>query len=378
MSDHREDRPTVLHIFSGDLWAGAEVMIFNLIRRFTADPSLKLIALSLNEGILSTRLKDAGVETYVISEASHSFLKIVSNAVHLLKGRKIDIIHSHRYKENLLGLILAKAIGVNSLMASLHGLSEPLPHAQNGRSLISLKTKIDYYILNHFFTRLVAVSQEMKKVLVQKYGFRQEKLDVVYNGIPLPSHTQLSNHYGRDYYHIGTVGRMVPVKDFNLFLDVAADVMKQTDKVRFSILGDGEQKSELIQKAKDLKIINNVEFLAPRPDPLSYYLSLDLYLNTSLHEGIPLSILEVMACGKPVVAPKVGGIPEIISHEEDGLLVEGRSPREFAQSCLRVMRDGGFRASVVGKAFTRVSTKFSDDQMSQSYRRIYQELCQKC
>ena len=79
------------------------------------------------------------------------------------------------------------------------------------------------------------------------------------------------------------------------------------------------------------------------PDPMPYYQSLDLYLNTSLHEGIPLSILEAMACGKPVVAPKVGGIPEIISHEENGVLIEAREPKKIADSCLRLMQDEDLR-----------------------------------
>ena len=306
----------------------------------------------------------------------------------LLKKRKIDIIHSHRYKENLLGFLLAKAVGVKKLITTMHGLSEPplaSTYERNANKPVGFKTKIDYYMLNNHFTRVVAVSQEMKNTLIQKYGFKEEKVEVIYNGIPIPF-AQRSMPSAPcsvpSSFHIGTVGRMVPVKDFNLFLEIAAEIMEQINSnfefrisnfknIHFSILGDGPLKDKLTQKAKDLKIDNCVEFLSPMPDPMPYYQSLDLYLNTSLHEGIPLSILEAMACGKPVVAPKVGGIPEIISHEENGVLIEAREPKKIADSCLRLMQDEDLRKNLGEDASKRIAEYFSNSKMAGCYQRLY-------
>ena len=394
---------TVLHLFSGDLWAGAEVMVYNLLSKLKEEPNLKMIALSLNDGILASKLRDEGIETHVISEVDNSFVGTFFKAFRLLKRRKIDIIHSHRYKENLLGFLLAKAVGVKKLITTMHGLSEPPLQMSSSSTLTSfststltsalastskvvgLKTKIDYYMLNNHFTRVVAVSQEMKKTLIQKYGFKEEKVEVIYNGIPLPE-LNLSLNLNLKYngvFHIGTVGRMVPVKDFNLFLEIAAEIKKQIisnfefrisnfKNIHFSILGDGPLKDKLTQKAKDLKIDYYVEFISPMPDPMPYYQSLDLYLNTSLHEGIPLSILEAMACGKPVVAPKVGGIPEIISDGENGILVEAREPKKIADSCLRLMQDKKLRKNLGEKASKRIASYFSNSKMAECYQRLYQ------
>jgi len=364
---------TVLHIFSGDLWAGAEVMVFHLLDELRKEPHLKILALSLNEGILSRKLRDSGIETHVISEADHSFAVILLKAYRALKGQRIRVIHSHRYKENLLAFFLAKSTGAGCLAATLHGLSEPPLDVENGDERIGLKTKLDYFLLKHFFTRVVAVSQNMKQVLVQKYGFRPEKIDVIYNGIPIPP-GEFSGRDSRDaIFQIGTVGRMVPVKDYGLFLEVAAEMRRQTDKVRFSILGDGPLKEALIRKTKELKMEDDVDFLSPRPDPFSYYQSLDLYLNTSLHEGIPLSILEAMACGRPVVAPKVGGIPEIVSDGEDGFLIDGRDPKKFSDGCLGLLRDKNLRMRIGENASKKVSARFSRLRMAQSYLKLYQQ-----
>lgn len=376
---------TVLHLFSGDLWAGAEVMVYNLLIKLKEDPNLKIIALSLNEGILAGKLRDAKIETYVIPETHNSFAKILLKAFNLLKKKKIDIIHSHRYKENLFGFLLAKAMGVKKLITTMHGLSEPpLTSALSSSSTLTstsnsvgLMTKIDYFILNHFFTHVVAVSNEMKKVLVERYHFNSDKVEVIYNGIPLPF-AQRSMPSAPcsvpSSFHIGTVGRMVPVKDFNLFLEIASEIKKQTNNVHFSILGDGPLKEPLTQKAKDLKLNGCLEFLPMTPDPMPYYNSLDLYLNTSVHEGIPLSILEAMSCAKPVVAPKVGGIPEIISDGENGVLLEAREPKKIADLCLRLMRDKEIRKDLGLTALERVNSNFSHSIMAETYNHLYKHL----
>jgi glycosyltransferase involved in cell wall biosynthesis len=168
---------------------------------------------------------------------------------------------------------------------------------------------------------------------------------------------------------------MVPVKDFNLFLDVAAEIKRQTDGVRFTILGDGPLRKELIRKAAELKLADCVEFLPTRADPFPYYQSLDLFLNTSLHEGIPLTILEAMALGRPVVAPKVGGLPEIISHGEDGLLVEGREPKKFARLCLELMENKNLRMKIGDRAAKKIAAHFSSSRMAAAYLQLYVQSC---
>ncbi len=365
---------TVLHVFSGDLWAGAEVMIFHLLSKLKDCDKLRIIAISLNEGTLADKLKAKGIETFVIPEMAHSFTRMFFKAYKLIKGKKIDIIHSHRYKENLLALLLAKSLGVERLITTLHGLSEP-SNRPKGQIQMSLRTRMDYFALNHFFTRVVAVSHEIKDLLIERYGFSDGKVEAIYNGIELPYSSSCPPPGSPNgVFHIGTVGRLVPVKDFGLFLDVAAEIMKQTDKVRFSILGSGPLKEQLIRKAKDLKIEEYVEFMSPITDPFSYYQSLDIYLSTSLHEGIPLSILEAMACGKPVVAPKVGGIPEIVCDEENGFLIEKRSPVSFAAVCLELVNNGAQRVRMGEACMKKAKDHFSSSRMAERYERLYLSL----
>jgi L-malate glycosyltransferase len=374
-SDHVSRQLTVLHIFSGDLWAGAEVMIFNLLNRLKDEPELKILALSLNEGILTCKLQELGVETFVIPEAVNTFPAIYLKALRLFRRKRIALMHSHGYKENLLALLLAKSMAVKRLVATLHGLAEPPVLRESPKSAFKLKAKLDYFMLKHTFTRIVAVSQEMKAALIQQCAFSKPKVGLIYNGIRLPQFPQpLADWSTHGPFHIGTVGRMVPVKDFDLFLEVAAGVKKHVPGVQFSILGDGPMKDHLRSKVKELQLGDRVAFLSARPDPLPYYHSLDLYLNTSRHEGLPLSILEAMACGKPVVAPKVGGIPEIISHGENGWLVETRDPWAFVQACLSLKHDKTLRSCMGVHASQAIACRFTDSRMATSYSELYQDL----
>jgi L-malate glycosyltransferase len=371
-SETRNNPITVLHIFSGDLWAGAEVMICTLLAALKEDPTHRMICLALNEGTLSTRLCDAGIELYVIPEARTGFLRVALNAYKLLKGRKIDIIHSHRYKEHGLALLLSRMMRIDKLIATVHGLPEPLAGMLQKSG--HLKAVISNFILRRYFSRVVAVSEEMRDALVKMYGHSRSKLDVIYNGIAGLDHMHRHRTGRADEFHVGTVGRTVPVKDFQLFIYIAAELRKRSKRARFSILGDGPLTRQLMDKAKSLNVADAVQFVPPRPDPTSYYQSLDLYLNTSIHEGIPISLLEAMAMGLPVVAPRVGGIPEMIDHEQQGLLVDSRKVGDFVDACMRLIDDEGLRTKLGDGAFHRVRDRFKSEEMARAYKRVYRDI----
>ena len=106
-------------------------------------------------------------------------------------------------------------------------------------------------------------------------------------------------------------------------------------------------------------------------DISAFYHGLDLYLNTSVHEGIPLSILEAMAHGLPVIAPKVGGLREVIDDGGQGYLLEGRDPKVFAEKCLLLFEDKALRQRMSQAARQKVMLEFSMARMSQQYNQLY-------
>ncbi len=363
---------TILHIFSGDLWAGAEVMIYNLLRCLKNYPGLSIIALSMNEGELTERLRKENVELYIIDEQQHSFLTILLKTKSLFKYREIDIIHSHRYKENLLALLAGRMLGISKLVTTVHGLQE-VAYNTGSENSISWKANVDYYILKKKFT-VVAVSEAMKKVFVKQLGFMHDMVKVIHNGIDVSNFFTAKKFFSDDsILHIGTVGRLVPVKGFDLFLAIACEVRNKVEGIKFSILGDGPMRDFLKNRAEELGLNGFVEFKGHLNNPQSYYQGLDIFINTSFHEGIPMSVLEAMACGVPVIAPKVGGIPEIIRNGIDGFLVK-REKDSFVKACMNLISNRELLFQMSENCKQRIKDYFSAERMAEQYRQLYNSI----
>jgi L-malate glycosyltransferase len=365
---------TVLHVCSGDVWAGAERMIATLLRALSLDPGIKPVALVLNEGHLSQILREGNIETVVLPESVSSFATLLRKAYRRFAGQSIDIIHSHGYKENVLSCCLARTIGTNHFYSTIHGLSETAQSAWNFKTLkYKALMQLSYGLLKRECMGICAVSQDIRKVLVQREGFRDTHVEVIHNGIGLTDWENFRPVPRIDErVHIGTVGRMVPVKRFDQFLAIATEVVKRNQNIRFSILGDGPLKEDLAILIKRLALDKSVTLETPQEDPRAYYHSLDVYMNTSDHEGIPLSILEAMASKKPIIAPRVGGIPEIISHGEEGYLLDGGRADEFVRYCLALSADGNRRRTMGEKGNQTVVSRFSSKTMSNAYKTLYE------
>jgi glycosyltransferase involved in cell wall biosynthesis len=357
-------------LFSGDLWAGAEQMIYALLAGLHRRNQYRLLAIALTQGTLSRRLAEIGVETYVIDDSTCSLPTVLMRAYRLLRRRNVRLIHTHRYKENIVGGLLGKLLGVNALMSTVHGLPEPTGTRTGWK--LGLKDKLNWYVLGSWFSCVVAVSLELRKQLIETGKFDRCKMVVVHNGVSSVIPVNRGKSKERKM-QIGTAGRLVAVKDLDLFIDVAADVLQKESNVQFRILGDGPLREQLADRVLRLGLADIV-FEGYREDAHSFYDDIDIYLNTSLHEGLPLSVLEAMARGKPVIAPMVGGIPEVVLDGEEGFLIKSRDSKEFAAKCLALIRDRQLLEKMGNNGSRTVREKFSSDRMSSAYHELYEQI----
>jgi glycosyltransferase involved in cell wall biosynthesis len=157
-------------------------------------------------------------------------------------------------------------------------------------------------------------------------------------------------------------------------VEIAREVRRETDRIRFELAGDGPEMRR-IQELVERHGLEETFLLRGFLENLSeFYGSLDLYLNTSLHEGIPMSVLDAMSNGLPVIAPDSGGFGEILTDGIEGYLLEGRDPKAYADRCLRLFRDPALRDSMGSSARARVEREFSNDRMAREYRRMYHDV----
>ena len=369
----------VCHIISGDLWAGAEAQAFTMMSALAKIPAIEVSAIVLNHGKLVQKLKEANIAVAVIDERKYSFLQILKIAAEIVEARQAKVLHSHRYKENLLAALIRKRGRPVYLVQTVHGVQEKFAGVKSLK--IVAYGKLNEFISNRYFDRILAVSRDIQQTLSAKY--RPELLRHVANAIDLdqikitksPAEVRASLAIKPGELVIGAVGRMVPIKGFEVFLKVAQETLRTSPQAKFVLVGDGPELEKLKTMAGTLGISEQVVFTGFRDDILDVVNALDIFLMTSWHEGIPVALLEAMALEKPTVATGVGGVNEVLENGDTGLLAPVGDFVALAQQCEVLLRSPERRSAMGKCARARVESEYSSVQQSHRLQNIYTELC---
>jgi len=373
----------VCHVMTADLWAGAEVQVATLASYLVARPDVQVSAVLFNEGWLASQLRSLGITVAVVDEHEHTPFGIVRFLTRFFRRHQIELVHTHRYKDNILGSIAAAVAGVPHVIRTVHGCSEPL------RGWAWLK-----YVVCHSIDRaamwcradcVVAVSKRMVNPL-KASGYRPGTLTHVHNGIDLSkvhatrpaAETRAAIGVNGKQVVIGTAGRLSPVKGHEYLVRAAARIVQQVPHARFLFVGSGPLETRLRGLACDLGVDHACVFVDPsidrRASVYDLIAAMDVFVLPSLHEGIPMALLEALALERPVVASAVGGIPEIVTHEATALLVEPTNDRALADACLDLVRDRN-RARVFGRRGRRiVERQFSHEKNGEAMLRLYRAI----
>ncbi len=368
----------ICHLISGDLWAGPEVQVHSLLVSLRGVPYLDISVITLNEGKLAENLRQSGFEVRVIEESEHAFFKILGLLKKELKGKEIDILHTHRYKENMLGGMIKRRCKIGRLVQTVHGLSEPFTGIKKLK--INLYSKWNQYFTSNYFDKVLTVSFDMQEKLSRIIA--ADKLITIHNAINISrlnverSADEVKEELGISKGHpiIGSVGRMVPIKGYDVFLKAAQLILEVRPQTRFILAGDGPLKSELERKAANMGLRSAVKFLGFRSDILEIINCFDIFVVSSYYEGIPIALLEAMALNKATVATRVGGIEEIIEDNVSGFLVESGDAEGIASVCVKLLDNAQIRGKVEIEAKKRIAEEFSVEIQKERVLKLYNEL----
>lgn len=358
---------SVLTLASGDLWAGAEAVVHQLALGLREKPHIEHTVVLLNHGRLETLCAQAGINTQVIDESRHGFAAILARLIAICRAVRPQLIHSHRYKENLLAALASLACGRPRLVTTVHGLSE----GHNNTFKSTLKGRVNRFLMRRAFDTTVAVSNDIASALAEKAGVPAHRIITIFNGIDTDGIPPVNTNPRADTITIGSAGRLFPVKDYPLMVDIARLTCEQRPAARFVLAGDGPEKGAIRNKIKACGLENRFTLLGHVDDMQAFYAGLDIYINTSMHEGIPMTVLEAMARRIPVVAFAVGGLNEIVSHGHDGYLVEQRDAGAFSQLLIELLDDRDRIKEYGENARRTCNHRFSTGQMSQRYYNVY-------
>jgi len=213
----------------------------------------------------------------------------------------------------------------------------------------------------------------MRKTFVEDLGFSRDRVIVIHNGVEVPLEMPVTA--GKKFFVLGSAGRLVPIKDYPLMVEIAKEVSRETDRILFELAGEGPEMEKILRLVKRYGLEKSFLLRGFENNLSSFYSGIDLYLNTSIHEGIPMSVLEAMAHGIPVIAPKVGGLTEIIDDGVNGYLVEGRKVNVFAEKCISLYTNDTLRKEMGSAARKKIINEFSMEKMVREYYNLYMGHC---
>ena len=329
------------------------------------------------EDDMSAFAASLGVEPIVIGEMSRAVswrdAIVLWRLFRIFRRFRPDIIHTHTAKAGTVGRLAGLLYRRTSrrkvrLVHTFHG---HVFHGYYGRLTTALFLAVERF-LARFTDAIVVLSPLQRDEIHGRYGIgRAEQFVVIPLGLDLAPYAMPPASEPHDGFVVAIVGRLTEVKDHDFFLRAWA-AWRQPDAVAH-IIGEGHLRPALEQHARDLGIADRVRFLGTRDDPEVFYREADLVVLTSRNEGTPLTILEAMAAGVPVLSTAVGGVPDLLG-EDRGAMVPHGDVQAFAGALSRLAADQGLRArlAAAGRAF--VHERYAKERLVRDIRELYERL----
>jgi glycosyltransferase involved in cell wall biosynthesis len=363
-----------LLVAEGARFAGIEAhlsTLMQLLPRVGVQPHLAV----LQRGRLAECAERLGVPVTQIVRRSKYDLSAVRQARALAADSGADVVHTHGYLANVL-MAAALRKSPAALVTTVHGSREPFTGLAGLK--MSFNLFLDRQAMRGRRRRVVAVGATLLEELAQR-GVPREKLRLVYNGVPpvpVDFHLRAAGRrlleLAPDAPAFAFVGRLEPVKDPLAFVEFARLVHDVARDATFLVAGEGPLLEPMREHVLQLGLSPHFRFLGFLDDLDPLYAAADAVVMTSRHEGIPLIALEAMRAGRPVLAPAVGGLPEILGGL-DGLLAPSRDVRQLAALAVRLMRDPALLAKAGAAALARFQEKFTAVEMVERLVAVYRE-----
>lgn len=322
--------------------------------------------------------KNRGLTYYEILEKGKLDLKVLWALRKIIMEHDINLIHAHDYKTDFFAYLLKLWLRKRSITF----LSTQ--HAWVMTDVMgSFYQRLDQFVLARF-DHLIAVSEATKHEMVA-VGIPESKIRVIHNGIephiwsPDQVTTAFREELGisQNVPVIGYVGRIMPEKDLETWLRAAAMVAKQYPQARFVLVGEGRDGitlSGLKRLVDSLGIEKNVIFQGYRRNLIPVYEAFDIFVLSSLREGLPNSILEAMALGIPVVTTDVAGAKELVVDGDSGFVVSQQSPDQLANRVLKLLDDPEMRVRMKQASRHRIETEFSFSKRLEKIENFYAQI----
>jgi glycosyltransferase involved in cell wall biosynthesis len=356
-----------LHIDSERTWRGGEQQALYLAAGLKQRGHGVTVACQPGSP-MAERARAAGLDVVEVRMRGEADFLAVWALRRLIRRGGFDLVHMHTSHAHALGCAAAAL-------------------ARRGRTVVS--RRVDFHVARnvisgfkyrHGVDRFLAISEAVKRVLVAG-GVEERRIAVVHSGVDLgrfehvpPNRFREELGFPPDAPVIGDVAAMADHKGQRYLVAAMPSVLRAEPRARLVLVGDGELRGALEAQARELDVGPAVTFTGFRPDVPQWLDLFDVFVMSSHLEGLCTSVLDALAMRKPVVVTDAGGLPEVVRHEEHGLVVPAKDPEALAQAVLRLLRDRGLGRRLAEAGRRRVEAEFSADAMVEGTLRVYDEV----
>ena len=361
------NRPAILHVVISFSIGGLEKFVLDFIE-ITKDQYVHSVVCLENIGELALNNDNSNFFCLNIEEGLK--FNAIFQICRLIKDNRIDILHTHNEKAQFYGSIAGFLSKI------------PVVHTKHGKNETNIKSRIRNNLISRFCSKIVAVSEDSAMQCIKEELINKCKVKTILNGINTdyfsPRKTSLAIKNLLDIKGenvvFGIVARLAVVKDHATLLLACQILKKLGNKFQLLVIGDGPLMSDLVSMVKSLELDSHVLFLGTRHDIQDILNILDIYVLSSISEGISLTLLEAMSCCLPVVATDVGGNPEVVIDGATGFIVPPKHPSLLAEKLLVLMKDSKLRKKMGNLGRERVVSHFSLSETANGYKKLYSEI----
>lgn len=364
----------VLQFICSTGFYGAERWVLALAKHLPKDRVESMLATTLEEDSQDLELvkhfKLLG-PTFEVPMKHKFDIGVVDKLVTLIKEQKIDIIHTHGYKSDILGVWAARKAGIKCVVT---------PHGFENASDIKLRTFIWLGCkVMRYGDAVVPLSKQLLADM-HRIGVKQHKLTYIQNGVDLSEveAVRLDDAIpaATEKKRIGFIGQMISRKNIDDILTIFDNLHKEDQNIELVFLGDGDERARLEEVAATLSCNNDIHFLGFRDDRLNLLKTFDLFVMTSTLEGVPRCLMEACAMGVPIAAYDIPGIDQLVKHEQNGLLAK-LGDKATLESYWKTLLSDNIKATEYGNnAIAFVETNFSAKRMADEYLTLFDRLQQ--
>lgn len=369
-------KPTICQVLHSLDIGGAEVLAAGLARALS-DRFRFVFACLDDVGSLGEQLRDDGFIVELIGRSEGIDWRCGRRLGAFVKAQQVDVLHAHQYTPFF-----------QSLIGRLSRWQTPIVFTEHGRHFPdsrSAKRVAVNRLLMRRRDRVIGVGASVRRTLIANEGISADRVEVIYNGVELGPfeavrddsvlRREVRNELGLadDERVILQVARLNPLKDHLTAISTIRKLRDYGVKARLVLAGEGEERAKIEAAIRETELQGHVTLLGARRDIPRLLSAADAFLLSSLSEGIPLTLIEAMAAGVPIVSTDVGGIPEVIDHGATGLLAPARDDGRLAKHLQRALTDLALRQSIIAAAQDKARERFSLDEMHRRYAEVYSE-----